>query len=111
VRYLAPRPRRVQDDYGAAFLGSAFPSLVDLPAKKPAGLLAPPDCVLSHVNSLGRDVVGPPRGAFRRVLSGVGAMKAAFQRSPAPLLRIPARDCSAGFNEQLIRGLGRRAAI
>jgi len=70
----------VQDDYGAAFLGSAFPSLVDSPAKKLAGfLLAPPDCVLPHVNSLGRDVVSPPRGAFRRVLSGVGAMKAAFK--------------------------------
>ena len=39
----------------------------------------PPDCVLPHVNCRETDVAIPQRGAFRRVLSGVGAMKTAFK--------------------------------
>ena len=44
-------------------------------------LLHPSDCVLPHINSPGRDVVSPSARYFspRRLLFGVGAMKAAFK--------------------------------
>jgi hypothetical protein len=92
------------------------------PAAKPAGfLLHPPHCVLPHVISLGRDVGTLSPGTSRRAFSlRSWGYEISVQNGlrNSPYIRAGqhgcceclARDCSAGCNEQLIRGLGRRAA-
>ena len=116
VNSAAARPDRAPDIRLVALLSASKPRWLHvaiLAAGKLVGFfVGPPECVLPHVNSLGRDVVLPSRGTFRRANSSKLGHENSFQRGLRNSAHIrarqhrccecPARDCSAGFNEQLI---------